>query len=270
MDGSVGIGRLPNELLYSVFGHLETPGQPAACLQSIPADIVSNHSHQALKATSLVCKRWRHVSKEHLFRHLVWRIDRHSLQRLEGDPDRSAAIPPLRFIHDNNLACHVDSFTLIISNPPQNRPPISDIILSDFAPEKHLAFNVEMNWLWATILEEVDPLRLTIVASPKTLAWLFSRMVFLGDDLYFYAPHHIVSVARESRERLEPVPTSSQDLSDSGSVSDVSSSLFLFLSQYLSLSLSLSPCVCVCVSVSASRPPFRPFLASCVPGQSAV
>ncbi|KAJ2892751.1 F-box domain-containing protein [Zalerion maritima] len=226
MDGPATIQGLPNELLDIILGYLESPAPADAWLKCSPSSgaVSSSDCQQPLKSASLVSKKWRDVANQHLFRRVVWRVDKTAVQGLETEIDRSGAISPLRFVRDNELVPYVDSFTMVVNDQPVQKSVPSDIILSDFAPEKRVTYDTDMNWLWATILEDIDPLRLTLVASPKTLAWLFSRMIFLADEWCFSASHHIVSLSRESRQTLEIVSRTGQDASDSGSDSTTTNS----------------------------------------------
>lgn len=226
MEEPVGINSLPNELLGNIFQYLDA-SPPANHLQLSPTEFLECRGPQPLKEVALVCERWRGVANTRLFRRLVWCVDKPYLERLECTPDRQAAMPPLHFVRKHGLASSVEALTIVVADCLSRPSGSSDCFLSDFAPEKHLTYDTDMNWLWATLLEDIDPLRFTLVASPRTLAWLFSRMVVLANDWCFNASQHIVSISRNNRGHPASLASALQEVSDSGS--DVSYANFLLV-----------------------------------------
>lgn len=89
------------------------------------------------------------------------------------------------------------------------------------ARERDLVFNEDTNWLWKLIFDVVDPLRFTIVASPRVLASLLARMLFLGDAWSFDQSHHVLSLSRgggddqNDDDRQGRVPTTPGHINDS-------------------------------------------------------
>lgn len=67
-----------------------------------------------------------------------------------------------------------------------------------------MVFNEDTNWLWNLIFDLLDPLRFTIIASPRTLASLLARMLFLGDAWSFYQSHHVLSLSRSQTTVASP------------------------------------------------------------------
>ncbi|KAL8366377.1 hypothetical protein RB595_004920 [Gaeumannomyces hyphopodioides] len=65
--------------------------------------------------------------------------------------------------------------------------------------ERSATYNEDNNWLWDAVFGLVDPLRFTLVALPRMLASLLSRMVFLGDAWSFGASPHMLSLSRTRR-----------------------------------------------------------------------
>ncbi|KAB5525643.1 F-box domain-containing protein [Coniochaeta sp. 2T2.1] len=81
---------------------------------------------------------------------------------------------------------------------------------------QHSARSEDTNWLWKLLFKEMDPKRITIVALPRMLASLLSRMIFLGDAWTFRDQYHILSLDRRTPESLErwkpaPPPSSSRE-----------------------------------------------------------
>jgi hypothetical protein len=79
----------------------------------------------------------------------------------------------------------------------QNRPEHS------FRSVKTTAFGGSINWFWEIIFSTVDPLRLTIVAGPRTQALLISRMLFVADEGDFRPGDHVLSLSREETGRKD-------------------------------------------------------------------
>lgn len=213
---STTIESLPAELLSQIFLFVDTPAPSDHRLHDQPsADLLrqSTDDPQPLKTISLVNTLWRATVLPLLFRNVVWYVD-----RLD---DPSAAIPLLPFLRENHLAPYVRTVTLVVSDHNNSNSSSSSSRDVDvglyrrgdgtgqygYSPdpispigdaEKHMIFHKDYNWLWHYILDVVNPLRFTIIASPRMLAALMSRMLYLGDEWSFDQTHHILSLSRDS------------------------------------------------------------------------
>lgn len=217
------ISSLPTEMLAHIFSFFDTPSPSDLRLHDQPhAHMLKNPdiSSQILKTLSLVSKQWRAIVLPLLFRHVVWYLDRFDLMQVEqfkSDPD---AIPFRSFVQANNLTPYINTLTLVVVKNPRGRTAHGEAALArqgdasghyayntdPLGPmtraglERDMVFNEDSNWLWDLIFGVVDPLRFTLVASPRMLASLLARMLFLGDEWSFDQSHHILSLSRPSRK----------------------------------------------------------------------
>lgn len=223
--GSVNINALPAEMLSHIFTFLDGPApsderlhdQPCAHMLKDP-----DLSSQNLKNLSLVNKQWRATVLPLLFRNAVWYLDHSdlSLVDLEESSGPHSMIPLLSFVRDNDLTSYVKSLTLVVVKSTRvrstgggvepNRPGDNELNPDPFGPlssagrERDMVFNEDSNWLWNLIFDLLDPLRFTIIASPRTLASLLARMLFLGDAWSFYQSHHVLSLSRNQNTATSP------------------------------------------------------------------
>lgn len=173
---------------------------------------VSNSRSQYLKTVSLVNRQWRATVLPLLFHNTVWYFDRLDLMQVEQSMSTSA-IPLLTFIRNHSLTPYVKSLTLVIASAhPVANGDIGLYRRGDgsghygYSPEplspsphwgeRDIIFNDDTNWLWRLLFDVVSPLRFTVVASPRMLASLLARMLFLGDEWIFNQTHHILSLSR--------------------------------------------------------------------------
>lgn len=224
------IESLPPEILAQVFHFLDHPAPSDEQLHDQPhADMLRRPDDSILKTVSHVNKRWRATVLPLLFHNVVWYLDRFDLMKVEEQQFKSTspagatvttAIPVFPFLVDNNLTSYVKSFTLIItsaSSSPRGSTSgstsadvglyrrgdgsghygyLSTPLSPHSSGARDLVFNEDTNWLWKLILDVVDPLRFTIIASPCMLASLLARMLFLGDAWSFDQSHHVLSLSR--------------------------------------------------------------------------
>lgn len=249
---SLTIDSLPAELLAHVFTFLAEHAPSDQRLHDQPdADMlrVSDPHSQYLKNVSLVNRQWRATVLPLLFSNAVWYLDRLDLMQVEQSMSPSA-VPLLAFIRDNNnLAPYVKSLTLVFSSarPGGGGGGNGDIGLYrrgdgsghyGYSPEplspslhrseRDIIFNEDTNWLWKLLFDVISPLRFTIIASPRMLASLLARMLFLGDEWIFSQTHHILSLSRENSKAFRPERTDKEmptEVRPSGPTSFSSSSL---------------------------------------------
>lgn len=194
-----------------------------------------------LKSVSCVSKRWRAIVLPLLFRHVLWAFDRWDLVFPETGTanfdvaGNQTALPLLSFLRDQNLGRCVESLTLIVSDRMYGQYRLAEAgnaanggagssrdadlhleddmrsLLTDARARsgwtsrwrQHSARSEDSNWLWELLFEVVDPKRLTIIALPRMLASLLSRMLFLGDAWSFRDQCHILSLERRTPKSLE-------------------------------------------------------------------
>lgn len=243
---------LPAELLAHIFTFLDEHApsdlrlhdQPEADMLRAPAP-----QPQTLKTISLVSRQWRAVVLPLLFRNAVWYLDRLDLMHAEQSPSPSA-LPLLAFVRDHGLGPYVKTLTLVMAG---TRPAAAAAAAAHggdnniglyrrgdgsghygYSPEplspsphrgeRDITFHQDTNWLWRLLLlDAIRPLRFTIIASPRMLASLLARMLFLGDEWIFHQTHHILSLSRDEPSTgapiPEPLPSSSPSSSPSPSPS---------------------------------------------------
>ncbi|KAK4151382.1 hypothetical protein C8A00DRAFT_17197 [Chaetomidium leptoderma] len=213
---------LPPELLRQIFDSCDGAAPSNDRLNHQPDSDMLRDPNCPLKCISLVSRRWRAIALPLLFRHVVWTLERcDQLVAKPGESEHSDPlnnIPILVFLSTNGLARHVNSFTMIVSHSldsmvkslPRKQARSDSPFLEAQAHESSMAssatvYNEDNNWLWHMLFSLVDPLRLTIIASPQTLARLLSCMVFVGDaDFSSGERLHILSLSRTSRSNNAP------------------------------------------------------------------
>jgi hypothetical protein len=236
---SAAVDSLPPELLSLVFDFFDGTAPSDDRLKGQPKDDMLRSADCPLKNLSLVSKRWRAIALPILFRHVLWTLE--GCDQLLAKPAHdsgphshpAAEIPVLDFLRTNDLGRHVRSFTILVrrksvlgtppglspgtAQPPQRGQagygnPFLDAqarqsLVSNFAT----AYHEDNNWLWDVLFSLMDPLRLTIIASPQTLARLLSCMVFVGDVDFFSTGErlHILSLSRSSKLSSSPSQPSS-------------------------------------------------------------
>ncbi|WYZ41271.1 hypothetical protein EsH8_V_000166 [Colletotrichum jinshuiense] len=194
---------LPNEILSQIFSHLDRPAPSDSRLHDQPSSFMLENIFfdRELKTISLVCKRWRGAVLPLLFRHVVWTVDRFELPLMEETGNPASAINFLEFIRANNLTNYVNTLSMFVEDAmgsiSMEGASSAELMESGFANKA--SYSEDYNWLWRTIFEHIDPIRLTIIASPRVLAQLLSRMLFLGDAWNFSMPQHILSLSRKDR-----------------------------------------------------------------------
>lgn len=242
------IESLPAELLHHVLSFLDGPAPSAQRLHDQPhVDMLRRadpppHS-RPLQTASLVNKQWRATVLPLLFRNAIWYLDRSDLHVDDHLRDSPSLVPLLPFLLDNSLASYVRSLTLVVrsstrTTTPGDAPDVGLYRRGDgsghygYSPEPHsppsprhrggerdLIFNEDSNWLWRLVFAVISPLRFTIVASPRMLASLLARKVFLGDEWVFDQSHHVLSLSRDDPRgtaRAEPTATTSAGADSAG------------------------------------------------------
>ncbi|KAF9880642.1 F-box domain-containing protein [Colletotrichum karsti] len=200
------INNLPNEILAQVFTHLDRPAPSDSRLHDQPSSLMLQNPFfdRDLKTVSVVNKRWRGAVLPLLFRHIVWTFDRFELPLMEETGDPASAIDLLSFLRDNNLTNYVNTLVMFAEDAMGSLSThgASNVELMETGYASRASYSEEHNWLWRTLFTYVDPVRLTIIASPRVLAQLLSRMLFLGDAWNFDMPQHILSLSRKDKKTV--------------------------------------------------------------------
>ena len=238
-SSSVTIEVLPPELISHIFAYLDGPAPSDLRLRNQPSPSMLSTTDAPLKSASCVCKRWRAIVLPLLFRHVLWAFDRWDLVFPEaGSSSFNVAgtpttLPLLSFIRDHGLGRCVETLTLIVSDRMYGQYRLAEAgnasnyegsssgdsgleedtrsMLTDARARagwtsrwrQHSARSEDSNWLWELIFGAMDPKRFTILALPRMLASLLSRMIFLGDAWYFRDQFHILSLDRHTPPSLE-------------------------------------------------------------------
>ncbi|KAL3300761.1 F-box domain-containing protein [Colletotrichum asianum] len=202
---AVTIDDLPNEILAQIFTYLDRPAPSDSKLHDQPSSLMLQNPFfdRDLKNVSVVTKLWRAAVLPLLFRHVIWTIDRFELPLIEETRDPAATIDFLRFLRDNNLTNYVTTVTMFVEDAlggVATSHLASSVELMETGHANKASYSEDYNWLWRTLFEHVDPVRLSIIASPRVLAQLLSRMLFLGDAWNFDMPQHILSLSRKSKK----------------------------------------------------------------------
>jgi F-box-like len=201
---------LPNEILAQVFAHLDAPAPSESRLHDQPSPSMLSSEARTLKDTSLVCKRWRGAVLPLLFRNVIWAFNRLQLIELAEykDADVAEHIDVLAFLRRNEITSYVQSLSLIIGDRIDGPSILTagSVQLTETGYEKEVTFNDDVNWLWLTLFDHLNPMRIILIATPRTLATLISRMIFLGDAWSFTTAPHILTLSLQDR-KAAPIST---------------------------------------------------------------
>jgi hypothetical protein len=218
----VTVDALPPELLRQIFADLDGPAPSDHRLHDQPAGDMLRDPDCMLKNISLVNKRWRVIVMPLLFRHVVWSLEHcdQLLAKPSEDADPADQVPVLAFLRANDLARHVQSFTVIVCGGMTPVMPPTPAMAAPSPTASVISYSEDNDWLWDMLFRVVDPLRLTIIASPQNLARLLGCSIFVGDADFFATGErlHILSLARDGRSPatskipLQPTPSTSQCL----------------------------------------------------------
>ncbi|KAG7289934.1 hypothetical protein NEMBOFW57_006311 [Staphylotrichum longicolle] len=214
----VTVDALPPELLRQIFSDLDGPAPSEIRLHDQPVGDMLRDSQCVLKNISLVSRRWRVIVMPLLFRHVVWALE-HCDQLLakpsgHGHPADQVAV--LAFLRANDLARHVQSFTVIVCG---GMTPVIPPMPASTAPSPTasvISYSEDNDWLWDMLFSVMDPLRLTLITSPQNLARLLGCSIFVGDADFFATGErlHILSLARDDRSlNVPPRPSVSKNAS---------------------------------------------------------
>jgi hypothetical protein len=226
-SSSAPIEELPPELIAHIFSFLERPAPSDSRLHDQPfPHMLSDSGNRPLKSVSRVSKRWRAIALPFLFRHVFWAFDRWDIVfTTAGELGTSSSATPLdilSFIEHNGIGHYVQSLTMSVSDHMYGKHRLSgaagssrDDAVSDLGSlsladvkeaaggtatwSRHSSATEDSNWLWERIFDVMDPKRLTIIALPRMLASLLSRMLYKGDTWRFKDQYHILSLERDGK-----------------------------------------------------------------------
>ncbi|KAM0239809.1 hypothetical protein ACHAPO_002783 [Fusarium lateritium] len=238
VQGNLTMHNLPVELVTHILTFIDPKADLQSRIYQDPAKLsrpVSSGPNTPLKNASLVCRLWRTSLLKPLFRHVVWSFWRFYKPITQ---DIVSEIQVLSFIRRNNLSSTVESFTILVDVPlksgqiqdadnqfwgvlppaelqPETRP---SMYWFESVPDnegngdheeirheeiRHNEDSVQVhwdnNWLWHTIFNVIDPLRITLISPIETLASFLSRSVDLSSNWAFDSTYHVLSLSRPSR-----------------------------------------------------------------------
>lgn len=187
-----GMKKLPNEILSQIFLEFDCEAPSSTKLKDQPTFDIISSTNTTLKNCSLVCTRWRQIIIPTLYKHISLIIPNPLLPK-PMPILRNEHFPMLNFIRVHKLKPVIESFTLCVEDRKTN----SVLHVDDEG------FNGFRNF-WAKILDQLDPLEVTIVCNPLTLGMLTHCNVNLTDAWSFDMPYHILHL---SRPAIAPPPS---------------------------------------------------------------
>ena len=114
-------------------------------------------------------------------------------------------------------------------------------------------YGEDNNWFWEVLFETMDPRRFTMIASPRMLSSLLSRMLFVGDAWSFKSQCHILSLSREDRRG----PLSEEVPSDQYTPTENGPSIATQASSSTETAAGSSPTTGDCPNTQCHNPPER-------------
>lgn len=155
---------LPEELLLSIFEHLN-PSPPSIIKSRLEPSLELTYSETpTLKNISLVSRRWRRIALPLLFRYSRLRLDK--ITEIQESSNRF-----LQLVQRNHL--QVYSLAIIAHHLTVERPSSQD----DHSPQ--------IADFWRKLLQETDATRVIIVAPPADLALLTHCAIDLSVEWAF-------------------------------------------------------------------------------------
>ncbi|KAK4104436.1 hypothetical protein N658DRAFT_492537 [Parathielavia hyrcaniae] len=208
---AAAIDSLPPELLLCIFDFLDgaPPSSTYKRLRGQPSDGMLQNPYCPLKTLSLVSTRWRAILRPLLFRAVLWTLTQSAFDSIwtSGPVGR---IPVLDFLLAHDLGRHVRSLTIMVCKRAAAEAPAESTSSVQRARQSlrmlmgfvGLSYNDDQNtWFWDMMFRVINPLRVTIIASPRTLSQVLSCRFLVGTS----GPHsagdalHILSLSRRSR-----------------------------------------------------------------------
>jgi hypothetical protein len=212
---------LPTELFDQIFAYLSLPAPSASRLREPPNEpLITKSDDTPLKHASLVNQRWRAVSLPLLYKHLVWQLKPTEVAATRMAPIEEPSAPKFDLVEtyrprkEGGTLGHASFDELLEMS--LLRPPKHDLLAFLKAHElgsyvesifikvhgyggQHLAEHGRQ--LWRRLFDAVNPLRLTVMASPAMLGQLVHGRVAYGS---FKVSWQILSVSRPTRDLPPP------------------------------------------------------------------
>ncbi|KAH7350936.1 hypothetical protein BKA65DRAFT_396984 [Rhexocercosporidium sp. MPI-PUGE-AT-0058] len=188
----VSIETLPNEILSQILGYLDTlpPSFNLGALHDEPEFDITSSADSPLKASSLVSRRWRDLSKQMLFKHAQFIVRKHPKGRVMLSRQMK---PFFDFVTSTSLHT-IKSFTLLVHDGEVTDNHESEYRLDEFAS------------FWVSLFQVIDPIDLLIVAAPEALGALTSCHIYLTEAWSFDCPCHYLRLQRTpGTSTLHPV-----------------------------------------------------------------
>ena len=183
----IGIESLPCELLDEILSYLIRPAPSLSRLHDQPVFEITHSKHVNLKSISCVSRKFRQAVLLILFQHIRLQL-RTNDNALEADwPARYRDF--LAFTTRIGLQSITESFTLVVEE--------SETLDHDDTVDRSDSISIN----WQHLFRVIDPLRLTIVASPPVLGFLAAQPVKVDVAGNFHMPYHILSLSRSVSSR---------------------------------------------------------------------
>jgi hypothetical protein len=187
------IAALPSETLEQIFKQLDGPAPSSSRLYDQPTHEITSSTVTPIKAASLVCWQWRSLLIPTLYRHARLIIPEPGIPTSIIDDEH---IPFLNFVRKHRLRSYVKTYSLVIFNVAIRHTSKSD--------KEHQSN--DFSSFWNKILEEIDPMEITLVCSPQVLGALTSCKVSSRHQGSFDIPYHILQLCRQGNPIEELAP----------------------------------------------------------------
>ena len=180
---NASINDLPLELWGQIVKYLDAPCPSTARLRQQPVFEVTQSNVTALKSVSCVSPTLRAVALRVLFRHARLMVP--GASEVANCTELAAF---LDFVLRHDLTTAIKSLTLLSNGGD--------------GPHHQVREDSPKGWYdyWATLLDVVDPLCITIVAPPPVLASMASCSICTNWMQDFHMPCHVLSLNRSPTE----------------------------------------------------------------------
>ncbi|KAI9715341.1 MAG: hypothetical protein M1812_005986 [Candelaria pacifica] len=219
---------LPNELLDNILSFLDKPPPSITFEYHDPEKVVSPHTSSDLKVLSVISHKWRCLTLSRLFKYvrlhlntlhsfldlaLLHTTKRHRENLVCDDLSR----PLIEFLETNSLQHHV--FNLLIDTGSLSGNEIDvqeqwetwkqEDPLEEFPYTARLCVRL----LWRFSFPSLGTPSITMVAPPRSLAFLAGSKFRSRDDWAFDMPFHSIRFEREPASSVDAMPQTHEGLS---------------------------------------------------------
>lgn len=170
---------LPDELLLDAFQHLDILPHNQDLLYNETTFAIADGEIKDLKSASLVCKRWRRLLLPVLFKHV-----RLVVEHLSDDHHLDLNLKA--FLKRGILSPSVKTLALVVKH-------------DDPAMQKNTLWDAGS--FWKSMLEEIEPLKVLLVAPPAAMGSLTSCSVEMKDAPLFDISCQYLQLERQDARR---------------------------------------------------------------------